>query len=395
MIRKLRIKLTAFVMIMLTLVLTGVLLFAFYSFSVGLRESSMRTLQIAADTLGRPHPPGSPEIGGVGNCFLLERERDGTVKATGAEQFDLTDQETLQELLEKVEDKKTGELMDEELRFLRVEGGPGTKYVFMDISGEVRTVSNLIWSYILIYIAGLCLSLVISILLAKWAVKPAEQAWNQQRQFVADASHELKTPLTVILTNAELLKDSEGQTQPYSDNIITMSHQMRGLVEDLLEQARIDQAQPLQQRTTVDMSKLARDAILPFEPVYYEAGKYLLSEIEDGITLSGSPAQLCRMVEILLDNGCKYSTPGGTVLLRLTRRYRHCLLSVTSPGKELTRQEQTDIFKRFYRLDSVRPMEHSYGLGLSIASGIVKQHKGKIWVQSAKGHNTFFVLLPL
>lgn len=397
MIRKLRWNLVAITMALLTVVLTAVMVFAYYSFSSGIRSSSMQTLQAAADAIGRPNRPGDVTIGGVGQCFLLELDRDGTLVAIGSEQFDLSDKDSLMELLEKAQ--ATGEssdvLKDEQLRFLRVDSGPETKYVFMDISGELQTTSRLIWSYIAIYVAGLIVFFFISILLAGWAIRPVEQAWNQQRQFIADASHELKTPLTVILTNAELLSEPECEKEPFTGNILTMSQQMRGLVEELLEQARVDAGKTKPERRPLDMSKLASDAVLPFEPVYYEAGLCLDSQIHPGITVSGNTDQLRRVIDILLDNGCKYSTPGGTVLLRLTKHQRGCLLSVTSPGQELTEQQRTDVFKRFYRADAVRPMQHSYGLGLSIAKSLVEQHKGKIWVQSESGYNTFYVSLPL
>lgn len=235
-----------------------------------------------------------------------------------------------------------------------------------------------------------------STLLARWAVRPVEQAWDQQRQFVADASHELKTPLTVILTNAELLSDpayDEERRQDFSANILTMSRQMRLLVEELLDQARVDNSKI--QHQTLDLSKLVEEALLPFEPVYFEAGRNLVNQIEPGISLTGSGKHLCQVVEILLDNGCKYSDPGSTTLLRLSRHGRNALLSVTTPGTPLTEQQCTDIFKRFYRVDAARTRTGSYGLGLSIAQGIVAQHGGKIWAQSQEGSNTFFVLLPM
>ncbi len=397
MIRKLRWKLTAITMVLLTIVLTGIMVFAHYSFTSGLRESSMQTLQAAADAMGRLQRPGEVDMGGVGQCFLLERQKDGTLVAVGPEQFNLSDEQELLALLEKAKAAKetSGVLQDEQLRFLRVDAGPETKYVFMDISGELQTISRMNWSYAAIYITGLIVFFAISVLLAGWAVRPVEQAWNQQRQFVADASHELKTPLTVILTNAELLREPDCEKEPFAENILTMSRQMRGLVEELLEQARVDSAKQMPERNPVDMSKLAEDAVLPFEPVYYEAGRRLDSQIQPGITVSGSADQLRRVVDILLDNGCKYSSPGGTVLLRLTKQQRSCMLSVTSPGVELTEQQREDIFKRFYRIDEARKMNHSYGLGLSIAKGIVERHKGKIWAQSESGYNTFYVCLPM
>lgn len=396
MIRRLRRKLVGITTVLLTVMLLIILTFVHSSTCAELERSSLSALEAAGSQIIRP---GS--TGGMidGRCFVLEALPDGTFMALGSSYFDLTDQETLVSLMEQAEATglRSGVLEDLQLRFLRTDGGPGVKFAFMDISAENRTLAQLRTTCMVIFLLGTAGFLLISILLARWAVRPVEEAWLQQRQFVADASHELKTPLTVIMTNAELLTDPEQPPENqsrFAQSILTMSQQMRGLVEALLDQARVDDGAAKAQWTRVDLSKLISDAVLPFEPVYFEAGKRLVTQIQPDLQVTGSGQHLRQVAEILLDNGCKYSAPGGTVLLCLRRHDRGCLLSVTSPGIELTQQQCRDIFKRFYRLDAARKMDHSYGLGLSIAQSIVEQHKGKIWAQSENGHNTFFVTLP-
>lgn len=133
---------------------------------------------------------------------------------------------------------------------------------------------------------------------------------------------------------------------------------------------------------------------LPFEPVYFEAGRTLDIYIEPGIEVLGDPEALQRVVDILLDNGCKYSRADSVIALELRRQgLGACLLTVTSQGDTLSKQECRDIFKRFYRRDTTRTINHSYGLGLPIARNIIKQHKGKLWFQSKDGVNTFHVRL--
>ena len=121
----------------------------------------------------------------------------------------------------------------------------------------------------------------------------------------------------------------------------------------------------------------------------------LESTIEPGISVLGSEAQLVQVAEILLDNARKYSTPGGVVHLTLRTQGRQAVLSVASPGVALTAQQCRDIFRRFYRVDEARSRDGSYGLGLSIAEGIVSDHRGRIWAEGKEGTNTFFVALPL
>lgn len=394
MIRRLRFKLTAITAVLLTVILAGILLFVNYSTRQSLRSASLEALETAGSL--DPHRPGKQY--GAANCFVLELKPDGSFVAIGPDSYGLEDRDDLTRILWEAVDtgKRTGELDTPALRFLKVDGGPGMKYAFCDISGEIQAISRLNTTSLLIFILGIFVFFCVSALLARWAVRPVEQAWDQQRQFVADASHELKTPLTVILTNAELLSDpayDEERKQDFSANILTMSRQMRLLVEELLDQARVDNSKI--QHQPLDLSKLVEEALLPFEPVYFEAGRNLVSQIEPGISLSGSGKHLCQVVEILLDNGCKYSDPGSTTLLRLSRHGRNALLSVTTPGTPLTEEQCIDIFKRFYRVDAARTRTGSYGLGLSIAQGIVAQHGGKIWAQSQEGSNTFFVLLPM
>ena len=401
MIKRLRWKLVAFTAVLLTVVLVVILCCIYYFTRIGLEERSMSELQAAGAELGPYDRPGKPGKLTTSPCFLLEISPDGKLKAVGPDYYDLDDREELLALLEEAEemDVQSGLLEQRQLRFLRLDNGPGVCYAFVDISGELDTLAQLNVTCVIILVVGVIGFFCISVLLARWAVRPVEQAWEQQRQFVADASHELKTPLTVILTNAELLRSNEYDDQSkvrFADSILTMSCQMRGLVEELLDQARVDNGLSNAEKTEIDYSKLVSDAVLPFEPVYFEAGRELRSTVQPGITVTGSAAHLRRVVEILLDNGCKYSFSGSAVELRLERQGRgNCLLSVASPGEAMSEQQCMDIFKRFYRGNQARTMNRSYGLGLSIAQGIVQQHRGKIWAQSRDGVNTFYVNLPM
>ena len=236
----------------------------------------------------------------------------------------------------------------------------------------------------------------LSLLLARWAVGPVARAWERQREFVADASHELKTPLTVILSNAQLLAEADGDAalrERLTSNILAMSARMRGLVEDLLELARVDTGPQAQDMQVLDLSRLTAEALLPFEPLFYERGLTLESELEPGIRVRGSAAQLTQCVGILLDNACKYASEHGHALVRLRRQGRRaCLLSVENSGEPLSAREQRDIFKRFYRADRSRT-GGSFGLGLAIARGIAGAHRGRIWAEAFEGGNRFCLRL--
>lgn len=233
----------------------------------------------------------------------------------------------------------------------------------------------------------------ISVLLARWAVKPVEKAWQQQKQFVSDASHELKTPLTVIMSNAELLETSEPEQSQPLGNIQAASLQMRSLVEGLLELARADNGQIRRSFERLCISQVAEESAMLLEAPLYERGRTLETRIQPDIYLKGNAQYLKQVVDILLDNAGKYGVP-GIVMLNLVQQGRTCLLSVSNPGEPIPDSQRERLFERFYRADAARGNTGSFGLGLSIAKSVVQEHGGRIWVESNPTGNCFFVRLP-
>ncbi len=390
MIRRLRIKFVCINMVLVTAMLWAILAVVLHSTQAGLASESMRAMEAAV--LPGPQRPAGPEWGP--RCFTLELGPGGELSASpGADSFG--GEAWLRQVWEAVRGQREGLLEEEGLRFRRV-GPPERKtVVFADASGELAAMASLRRSCLLVGSGGFLAFLGLSILLARWAVGPVDQAWRRQQQFVADASHELKTPLTVILANAELLADP-GCTggERLAGNILTVARQMRSLVERLLELARMDAGKGEAQEP-VDLSRLVGDALLPFEPVFFEAGLTLESRVEEGIWVRGSGMQLAQAADILLDNARKYAAPGSAVSLRLERTGRWCLLRVATAGEPLTRQERQDVFKRFYRADPARAREGGCGLGLSIAQSIAAAHRGRIWAESGPAGNVFLIRLPV
>ena len=200
------------------------------------------------------------------------------------------------------------------------------------------------------------------------------------------------------MANAELIQSEDTpaeEKKKFSETILSTTYQMRSLVENMLEMARVDSGTVKMRFTTVDFSELVSDAVLSFQLLYEEKGMGLRCAAADGIQLQGSEQHLYQVLDVLLDNALKYSTPHGMVSVDLTQNGRICTLSVASPGEPISKEDLKNIFKRFYRADKARAMNGSYGLGLSIAESIVEAHKGKIWAESQNGYNTFFVQLPI
>lgn len=400
MIRRLRIKFVCINMAIVLLLLSGILGTVLHLDRTNHDRESIRTMQAFAFAPPGARLPDAPPGGIHLPCFTLREGHGGRLIANGSNFFDLSDETVLRELyaLAIGAEKPSGIFPDYSLRYLRAETPGGLCAVFADASGELSSRRSLLRSCLLIGSAGAAAFLLVSVLLSFWAVHPVSEAWAHQRQFVSDASHELKTPLTVILTNAELLRDAScspaAQAQAVS-HILSMSRQMRGLIESLLELARADGGLPRQCTAAFDLSHALTCALLPFEPVYFEKGLCLSERIEAGIYVRGSETHFKQVLEIFLDNAQKYASAGGEVTVTLRRMGSgRCQLSVANPGEALSPAQLRDIFKRFYRVDQARSQDGSYGLGLSIAEAVVRRHRGRIWAESAGGCNTFFVQLP-
>lgn len=398
MLKQLRFK---FVLINMTLV-TVMLLIIFgmilHQTQENLENQSIQMMQtIGANPfhLGRPDAD-SEEVRLP--YFAVQINARGDVLASGGGFFDLSDEELILEITRAAlrSPNQVGVLKKYNMRFCKVNSCNGDSIVFADITSEQDTMEKLFRTCVFIGILSFAGFLFISLQLAKWAVKPVDQAWQQQKQFVADASHELKTPLTVIMTNAELLQNpeyDEASRKRFAASILTMSQQMRGLVEGLLDLARVDNGAVQTAFAAVDLSALTEEACMVYEPMYFERGLTLDSQIAPGITLRGSASHLQQVMKILLDNAMKYADP-GTVEVFLRKQGSTCVLTVANPGPAISPEDLKNIFKRFYRVDKSRHRDGSYGLGLSIAERIVQEHNGKIWAESTGGINSFHVSLP-
>lgn len=401
MLRKLRIKFVCVNMLIAVMMLLVIFGLVYHFTSTNLENQSIGMMQSLAEDPFRIGAPGELMDDIQLPYFVLQLGRSGNLIAVGGGYYDLSDEEFLIEMIEAsmASGERIGIIEEYNLRYYRVVNPMNQRIVFADISSERATLKSLMETCALTGLLSCAVFFGISLLLARWAVKPVDNAWRQQKQFVADASHELKTPLTVIMANAQMLEQpeyDESQRRQFVSSILAMSKQMRSLVENMLELARADSGQTRRDFKELDYSKLVADSILPFEPVFFEKDLKLETRVEQEIRLVGQEAQLKRLTEILLDNAGKYCLPEGTVTLTLQRQGRsHCLLIVSNPAPEMSREDCKNVFKRFYRADKARGRDGGYGLGLSIAESTVKGHGGKISCDYAGGIISFNITLPV
>ena len=327
---------------------------------------------------------------------------DGTVNVTKNQIYYLT-QSDLTTIIQNLTSQKEdfGLTSQYDLRYRRHTNEDGTiVYFFSDTIMERNSLNAQILYSCIIGVGAIGLFFLVSMLLSRWMVRPVEQAWEKQRQFVADASHELKTPLTVVLSNTDMMIASNAVTDKKNqirlDNIRAESQRMKGLVENLLTLARADSKPVLAIREPVNFSYIVNGATLTLEPTIYDQGRSIDCQVAENLTVVGDGNRLRQLVDILLDNASKYGSIGSPIRVRLVQAgKRELLLTVASEGAPLPPEECLNIFERFYRSDKSRGQEKGYGLGLSIAQSIVSEHGGRIWAQSdGVKVNTFSVKLP-
>ena len=407
MLRRLRLKFILTNMLLVTLVLLAVFGALMLSTARQLERESGAVLTMVLRKDGIPpqfevRPPDSGEGGGwqwAIPVFCVTVEPDGRVTLVEGNQVKVT-QETLDRAVEEALDASapSGRLDDLDLRFQREELSDGrARIAFSDLSWERASMTRLMVNSLLVGAAALAVFFLISLFLARLSVKPVERAWRQQRQFVADASHELKTPLTVILANTGIMEAHPEATvssqRRWLGYIQEEAQRMKELVEDMLFLAKHDGTERPRDAQTVNFSDLVTGCALRFESVAFERQVELTSDLQPGLTVSGEPDGLERLVMILLDNAVKYAGERGRVAVSLARRQDRAVLTVSNTGEPIPQEHLAHLFERFYRADGSRSRkEGGYGLGLAIAQTIVESHRGQIEVRSSREEGTVFTV---
>ncbi len=410
MIRRLRWKFVAINMVLVALVLGVLIGVVMLSTKNSLYSDSMSALQQALtlspdDNYGADSDSSTTGLFGQEKVQLpyltIQTTRDNKVLVIGNQFFDLNDETALIEVINcALQDEDASGVIQTSgysVRYLRENNISGYRIAFVDMTQETSTLTALATNMVFIGLGALAVFFVISLILARWAVRPVEKSWKQQRQFVSDASHELKTPLTVILSNLDMLDaycDDEEKQRSWMGNVRTASEQMRTLVEELLVLARSDNNAAQQMNSVLcPFSELVENELLLFEPIAYERGKRMEEHIDENVFVNGDASMLRRIVDIYLDNACKYAPQDTTIHVTLKNEGKRVLFSVYSAGEPIATEQLPHLFERFYRVDDSRS-EEGYGLGLSIAWELAKLHRGKVWAESNPMGNAFFFTMP-
>lgn len=421
MLRSLRIKFVVIIMALVGTVLISVLVGSLVSAWQTQHDTTMEALEhsLYGSVFDLPRfgpratdPEKVGEDGGAGRVNMLvlcvDLDANGVVLAKNDAPVDM-DADVLSTVVSDALDSDVDAGWDSSLHiaWMRTQRSTGAwRVVLADTSAGDLLFERLVIRYAAITVIAMGALLIIALGLSSWVLKPVETAWEQQRRFVADASHELKTPLAVIMANTQILQhdDSLGpETRRWVDSTAEESAHMRSLVEELLELARTDEGSlvgknGVMRQDDVDFSSVVENATLEFDAIAFERGCAIEADLAEGIHVTGDSEWLTRLAKILVDNACKYAHPGTSIHATLRREGRSCVLSVNNLGDVIEQEDLGHIFDRFYRTDKARSRESKaggFGLGLAIAKGIATSHGGTITATSDEAQGTTFtVTLP-
>lgn len=290
-------------------------------------------------------------------------------------------------------EKRFGSI-DDYIYVVRTLRSGNTVYIFVDNKEALQNSKQFFIVSIFIFLLSVIAFTIISYYLSRWMIKPSEKAIKNQKIFVANISHDLKTPITIIRANADLI-ENEVKNKKSIKYIQQETEKLNHLVNEMLTLTRIDNTISKENFKSFNFGDSLFDVVLPFESIAYEKGIRFNINIDEVTDYFGDESNIQKLAEILIDNAMSYTAKGGIVDVDAYENSKAVTLSVTNTGEPISDEKKVEIFDRFYRASKSRESTgNHYGLGLSIANTIVKKHNGKISIESKNGKNTFTVTLP-
>ena len=266
--------------------------------------------------------------------------------------------------------------LDEQQQIVDINVDAVSAITEQDVEGYMDTANRLLVTALFVLLGSAALILILTIVVSKRAVRPVAESYEKQRQFITDANHELKTPLTLILSNLDIVEAEMGKNE-WLDDIRSEGERMGMLINQMVTLSRMDESTDAPVQADFDLSGAIADTVSEFQGLAEERHFVLISFISPSVHYHGDESLIRRLISILLDNAIKYCDVDGNIQISLTCR-RYPVLTIENTYKDVDRLELNRLFDRFYRADKARTFSGSFGIGLSIAQSIVKSHKGNI-----------------
>lgn len=407
MLARLRRKFIAITMLLVGLVLAGVLGVSLVSNAMTLNSLTTRVLKRAIE--------GEVAVAQIGDstgeqgadsmlAITVEVLADGRVVGRD-NTFLQINPDTLEGVVREAltQDASSGESdAYPTISWMRAETVWGWRIALVDTFGRDTAIRTQATNSLAIFVVSMGALFVVSYLLSGWVLRPVKRAWELQRRFVSDASHELKTPLAVILANSQILESQEGlpdEARRWVESTSDEAKHMKRLVDDMLLLARADEQEAAGSGRSgatqrVNLTKVVSGCALEFDAVAFERGCEIECDLKDDVTADADAEKVSRVVRTLLDNATKYANPGTKVRVSLARDARKARLEVNNHGETIAEKDLAHLFDRFYRTDDARERQQSggFGLGLAIAKSLVESMGGKIVATSNSEKGTTFTV---
>lgn len=342
----------------------------------------------------------SPEVPYETRYFLVTLDGDGAVTATDTGKIAAIDADTAQEYARTVFDGGSERGFIRNYRYLKTtDGDNNCRIIFLDCDKSLSTFRSFLFSSCIVSLLGLAAVFLLIFLLSRRIVNPVSESYEKQKRFISDAGHEIKTPITIIDADAEVLEMDCGDNEWLKD-IRYQTKRLASLTNDLIYLSRMEEQtakQLSQQMIDFPLSDTVSETAHSFELLCKSQGKSFESSIRPMLSIHADERAIRQLVNILLDNAVKYSQEGGTVRVSLDTQGRYVRLTVYNTTEHIDKESLPHLFERFYRADKSRNSQiGGYGIGLSVAKAIVTSHKGKISATSADGESlTVTAIIPM
>lgn len=329
---------------------------------------------------GEPLPPTmSAELPYEARYFSVVLNGAGEVIRTDTSRIAAVKPEAAEKYAAQVQDARADNGFEARFRYCRAADGENTRIIFLDCGRQLDVVGDFALFSTLIALGAYLTVSAVLVICSKRIIRPIAESYEKQKRFITDAGHEIKTPLTVIRANVDILELEIGKNENLTD-IREQSEHLAELTRDLVQLSRMEEREHSLPLTDFPVSEIVQEALMPFEAPAKLQGKQIVLEIEPRLSMLGNSKALAQLVGLLMDNALKYAPSESEITVRLCRQSRGVVLSVRNQTEQaFDRAKLSALFDRFYRADSSRNSQTGgYGIGLSIARAIVTAHGGKI-----------------
>ena len=341
----------------------------------------------AAGRPGKLPPMISPELPYEARYFSVSFNKNGDILFAETSQIAAINSTEAIEYAQKALSLNQESGFINQFRFMRSNDGDVVRVVFLNCQRQLNTLQNFLATSFLFALIGYAAVLIAVIFLAERIVRPIAESYEKQKQFITDAGHEIRTPLTIIRANVDILEMELGENESLSD-ISSQTNRLAMLTEDLVRLSRMEEERSYEM-IEFPLSDLVYETASSFKAVAETKNKAITLDIEPMIPLKGNSHAIAQLVSILMDNALKYSNENGRIEVRLAKPSKNVILSLTNTTDTKIDKASLDrVFDRFYRADTSRSSQRGgYGIGLSMAKAIVDSHGGKINAHTADGYS--------